>query len=287
MRRILLGLVTIFIISNLALADKCHPPKPSKNPTADELMKAWFDIKFTRYARDYGSGGEVIYIDKTGLKRKKKWMRRRIILHGKRGFDYKDVIIITYPEYTKGLAVLTWAYLDVKKQNDIWLWLPSWKKIRKVSQAEEDDSFMGSEFTVEEITTRRYGYETYKFIGEDIFPGYRSGFDNKTYLQGLPCYKVEAYPKKKNWYYAKRIIWLDKKTAVAVYEEYYDKVGRKYKEIFRDYFYPEDNCWHMRIWEVYNLITGHRDIVHTERFWFNKGLSERFFTVKTLERQEW
>jgi len=33
-------------------------------------------------------------------------------------------------------------------------------------------------------------------IGEDIFPGYRSGFDNKTYLQGLPCYKVEAYPKK-------------------------------------------------------------------------------------------
>lgn len=273
------------------LQRQCRPPSLSKKPSADELMKAWFDIKFTRYADDVTYEDiDVIMIDKSGFKRTKGAARKRIVLHGKRGFDYKDVIWITYPEYTKGLAVLTWAYMDVNKQNDIWLWLPSWKKIRKVSQAEEDDSFMGSEFTVEEITTRRYGYETYKLIGEDVFSGYKSGWDGKNYCKDVPCYKIEGYPKKKHWYYEKRIVWIDKKTGVSVYEEYYDKKGRKFKEIFHYYVYPENGCYYPVFYEVYNFKTGHRDIIVMgvkKRPVFNTGISERFFTVKTLERQEW
>ncbi len=291
------SLTTIFLLlASLSFADEsyhhfsgkpCHPPKIPEKPSADELMEAWFDIKFTRYADDVTYTGGLFQIDKSGFKRTKKWIRKRIVLHGKRGLDYKDVVIITYPEYTKGLAILTWAYLDVNKQNDIWLWLPAWKKIRKVSQAEEDDSFMGSEFTVEEITTRRYGYETYKLIGEDIFPGYKSELDGKIYCEGIPCYKVEGYPKKKGWYYSKRVVWMDKKTGVGVYDEYYDKKGKKYKEVFRYDVYPEDGCWWPHIWEVYNFKTGHRDIVHIKAAEFNTDVSERFFTEKTLERQEW
>jgi len=299
MKRILFVTAIAILIVSLSFAEEtylhfskrpCHPPKVPKKPTADKLMKNWFDIKFTRYADDVTYKGEVVFIDKSGFKRTKKWIRKRIILHGKRGFDYKDVVIITYPEYSKGLAVLTWAYLDVNKQNDIWLWLPSWKKIRKVSQAEEDDSFMGSEFTVEEITTRRYGYETYKLIGEDVFSGYKSGWDGKTYCKDVPCYKIEGYPKKKHWYYEKRIVWIDKKTGVSVYEEYYDKKGRKFKEIFHYYVYPENGCYYPVFYEVYNFKTGHRDIIVMgvkKRPVFNTGISERFFTEKTLERQEW
>ncbi|MDL1972684.1 MAG: hypothetical protein LWW78_05520, partial [Deltaproteobacteria bacterium] len=34
------------------LQRQCRPPGLSEKPSADELMKAWFDIKFTRYADD-------------------------------------------------------------------------------------------------------------------------------------------------------------------------------------------------------------------------------------------
>jgi len=293
MKRILFvtTVLVLFFISFCWAETICHPPKISEKPTADELMKAWFDIKFTRYADDVTYPYiPLLMIDKSGFKRKKVAARKRIVLHGERGLDYKDVISITYPEYTKGLAILTWAYMDVNKENDIWLWLPAWKKIRKVSQAEEDDSFMGSEFTVEEITTRRYGYETYKLIGEGIFPGYKSGGDGKTYCEGVPCYKVECYSKKKPWYYEKRIIWIDKNTGVSVYEEYYDKKGKRFKEIFHYYVYPEDGCYYPIFYEVYNFRTGHRDIIFVSKYKepiFNTGISERFFTEKTLERQEW
>ncbi len=292
MKKVLSVMVFLFLWASFSWAGPvCHPPNIPEKPTADELMKAWFDIKFTRYADDVTYEDiDVIMIDKSGFKRTKGAARKRIVLHGKRGLDYKDVVSITYPEYTKGLAILTWAYLDVNKQNDIWLWLPAWKKIRKVSQAEEDDSFMGSEFTVEEITTRRYGYETYKLTGEDIFAGYKSGWDGKAYCEGVPCYKVEGYPKKKRWYYEKRIVWIDKKTGTSVYEEYYDKKGRMYKEIFHYYVYPEDDCYYPVFYEVYNFKTGHRDIIvmgAKKKPVFNTDISERFFTEKTLERQEW
>ncbi len=292
MKKILSVMAILLLLASFCWAETiCHPPKIPEKPTADELMKACFDIKFTRYADDaYYPHVETVFIDKSGFKRHKKAVRKRIVLHGERGLDYKDVIWLTYPEYTKGLAVLTWAYMDVNKENDIWIWLPAWKKIRKVSQTEEDDSFMGSEFTVEEITTRRYGYETYKLIGEDVFSGYKSGLDGKTYCKGVPCYKVECYPKKKRWYYEKRIVWIDKKTGASVYEEYYDKKGRKYKEIFRTYVYPENGCYYPIFYEVYNFRTGHRDIIvigGKAEPTFNMGISERFFTEKTLERQEW
>ena len=267
---------------------QCHPPKLQKNPSAEDLMKAWFQIKYTLYAQDviYPSV-KIIMLDKSGFKRTKEAVRKRILLHGERGFDYKDVVSITAPEYSKGLAILTWSYSDIKKQNDIWLWLPSWKKIRKISQSCEDDSFMGTEFTVEDVSTRKFGYEKYKLLGEAKFSGYKSPFDGKEYFKDYPCYKVEAIPKRKNWYYSRRILWLDKQSGAAIFDEFYDKNGKKFKVILRDFAYPEDGCWHATRWEVYNLITGHTDLILMLQSKFNTGLKEKLFTPRGLEREEW
>jgi hypothetical protein len=287
MRKYLLGLCFFILLASFSLAETCRPPDLPTSPTVEELMQRWFDIKFTRYADDISYTGQLVMIDKSGFKREKKWVRRRLILHGERQLDYKEFVIMTYPEYTKGLGILTWAYLDVNKQNDLWLWLPSLKKVRKMSQAEEDDSFLGSEFTVEDITTRRYGYETYELIGEDNFPGYTSRYNGKIYFENTPCYKIKGIPDKKNWYYSYRITWMDKKTGIAIFDEYYDKAGRKFKIIFRHITSPEDGCWETKIWEVYNFRTGHADCIDIQINRYNTGLKERDFTPRILERTQW
>ena len=287
MKKLWLFLGFLFLLPSMGFAASCRPKTLPPHPTVEQIMQRWFEIKFTRYADDVYYTGQLVMIDKSGFKRTKKWIRRRLIMHGKKGTDYKDLVVMTYPEYTKGLAVLTWAYLDVKKQNDLWLWLPSLKKVRKVSQAEEDDAFLGSEFTVEDITTRRYGYETYEFLGEGNFPGYTSHLDGKSYFKDTPCYKIKGIPQKKNWYYSYRIIWFDKKTGIAIFDEYYDKAGRKFKVIFRYYLTPEKNCWVSKIWEVYNFRTGHADCIDIQVYKFNTGLKERAFSPRILERMEW
>ena len=288
MKRCLLFFILFILWPVMSFSASCRPAPLPPNPTVDQIMKHWYDIKFTRFADNViYDECKVVMVDRSGFKREKISVRKRIILHGKHGYDYKDLVMITYPEYTKGLAVLTWAYTDIHKQNDIWLWLPSMKKVRKVSQSEEDDSFLGTEFTVEDVSTRRYGYETYQLLGEERFKGYTCRYNKKTYFAGTPCYKIKAVPKRKNWYYAYRILWIDKKTGVDIFEEFYDKRGRKFKEIFHYLDTPENGCWTSRIWEVYNYRTGHTDTIIISPARYNTGLKERDFSPRILERMEW
>ena len=177
------------------------------NMTADQIMKIMYHNKYSLFAKDITFKGEVIYVDSPTFQRKRKYKKSRIIL-GKDGFSYKELTVITYPTEVKGLAVLVWSYISPQKDQQVWLWLPSLKKVRKISASQDDDSFMGSDFTVEEVSTRRFEDENYRLIGEKVFSGYEFEYMKKTIFKGRRCYVIEAKPKKKNWYYAKRICLL-------------------------------------------------------------------------------
>ena len=197
------------------------------------------------------------------------------------------MITLTAPQNVKGLSVLTWSYLDPRKDQDIWLWLPSLRKVRRISQSEADDAAFGSDWTQEEMTSRRWDDETYTYVGEKKFEGFKSSYNGKTYYTGQGCYVVEAKPKRKNWYYSKRIVWLHKDFGGKIFDEVYDPSGRKFK-IFL-YFYEEwpNQCIPDVHLECHNLITGHSTISEVGDIIFNPGLDENFFTEKTLMRTKW
>lgn len=262
--------------------------KPYEGISADELMKIKYYIKYTKFAEDYQSVGDVWLITKGGFKRHRKFLRSRITLNRESdGVDYKDMVVFTDPGNVKGLAILSWTYIDPNKEQDAWLWLPSLRKIRRISQSQADDSFLGSDFTTEEITLRRWEDETYEIIGNEKFKGYHSEFTGKTYYEGLDCYLVEAKPKRKDWYYSKRIVWVDKNTAASIYDEIYDTLGRKTRTIFREYQEYEKGYLPQTLLECKNLRTGHKTVVTFEEIKFDTGLNERLFTEKTLMRSKW
>lgn len=262
-------------------------PRPYEGISVDELMKIKYAVKYTTFARDYHSIGDFWMVDKKGYRRHRRFSRSRIILNRPSdGICYKDLVVMTEPYNIRGLAILSWSYLNPEREQDIWLWLPSLKKIRKVSQASADDSFMGSDFTTEEVSVRRFEDETYRMIGEEIFKGYHSEFNNKTYHKDIPCYVVEATPKRKNWYYSRRVLWISKEYGAAVFEEYYDQLGRKSKALFRAYEYVKDYPAQVFL-ECKDLRTEHLTAIEMDNIEFDKGLDERFFTQKTLMRSRW
>ena len=261
--------------------------KPYQGISAEELMKIKYNIKYTKFANDFHCIGDFYLTDKRGFSRHRKFLRDRIILNRPSdNIDYKDMVVITEPANIKGLAVLTWSYLDPEREREQWLWLPSQRKVRRTSPSRPDDAFLGSDFTVEEITSRKWEDETYKILREDKFQGYESKFTGETYYKGLDCYVVEAKPKKRNWYYTKRIVWIDKKIGKSIFEEIYDKLNRKNRIIFRKYqLLPEGPSDH--ILECTNLRTGHWTVVKLSEVKFNSGLKEGSFTYKALERTKW
>ena len=268
----------------------CESVKPHPGISADELMKIDTYVKYTKFARDYKGIGLIKLVDKKGFTRDRDWGRYRNVLNQTSDvFDYKDLVVILGPQNIKGLSVLTWNYLDPLKDQEVWLWLPSLRKVRRISQSEADDPFMGSEFTTEEMSTRKWEDETYTMLGEKTFNGYTAVMSGTTYYKDKSCYVVEAVPKRKDWYYSKRIVWLDKDFAGLVFDEVYDPAGRKWKTFLKEYAIWENGCIPQMFLEGGDEFTGHVTAITfaEETIAFNSGLEEGFFTEKTLMRSKW
>ena len=263
--------------------------RPKPGMTADELMKVFFHVKYSKDSSDYTAKGGTHLISKAGLKRNRVFHRSRIILNrAKDDLDYKDIVTFSSPENIKGLSVLTWTYLTPGRDQDVWLWLPSLRKIRRISQNEGDDSFMGTDFTYEEVVYRKWGDETYTLMGEEKFPGHQSIHDGKTYYRDTPCYVIEARPKQKDWYYSKRKSYLEKDTAFRVFDTYFDEMGRSHKELFVNWQPIEGSKLDMEwLLEVSDLRGKHSTVIDLQKVQFDQGLSEKLFTERALMRTKW
>jgi hypothetical protein len=254
-------------------------------------MRLKYFNKYTLFAHDVFYTGKAYFIDKSGATRERATARKRINLGRKSdGIAYKDLTLFTGPTQVKGLGSLSWTYLDPKKEQDVWLWLPSLKKIRKVSASQADDSFLGADFTVEDISTRRFEDETYRLVREENFTGYTSEFNKKTYYKDTPCFVIEATPKRANWYYKRRLIWIDKNYGTNIYEEKYDAKDEKFMYLFRDHVVYNVNGkeYPLQMFlEDEDLRSGHRTVIVNETVKIDQGLPEEEFTTAELSRSRW
>jgi hypothetical protein len=287
-------LLVFLLLSSFCFAEGLEYYKlysPKEGMSADEIMQIKYFNKYSLFAKDYQQTGEVYYVEPNGAKRKRIWLRKRIVKAGKDGIAYKDAIVMTYPTEVKGLAVLTWTYEDPQRDQDVWLWIPSLKKARKISSAEDDDAFMGSDFTVEEVSTRRFEDETYKLIGEKIFEGYKFDLTGELKMANRPCYVIECTPKKPHWYYAKRIVWVDKELGGGIFEEYYDKNGKLFKTLFREWVWtevsPDKKYPSQQSLVCKDLRTGHYTVIMMKDTKYDQNLDERLFTVEAISQSRW
>lgn len=268
----------------------CETLKPYPGISADNLMKIKYFIKYTKFAQDYTGIGIFKLINRKNYTRTREWHRYRMTLNNRSDlYDFKDLVVIVGPENIRGVSVLSWTYRDPDKDREVWLWLPSLRKVRKTSQAEADDPFMGTEWTTEEVSTRKWEDETYTTLPDKKFEGYTSAFNANTYHKDTPCYVIEAQPKRKDWYYSKRIAWIDKRFGGLIFDEVYDSTGTKRKVFLKEYGLWKNGCLPQTYLELVNLLTNDLTIVsfNEEDIKFNTGLKEDFFTEKTLMRSQW
>ncbi|MBD3263853.1 MAG: outer membrane lipoprotein-sorting protein [Candidatus Omnitrophica bacterium] len=292
MGKIVLTFICLLFVFSVSAEDlgyyRVHSLK--EGMSADEIMQIMYHNKYSLFAHDYSSTNEVLYVDSGGFTRKKSATRQRLIKGGEDGISYKDLVEVTYPTKVKGLAILTWTYEDPEKDQNVWLWVPSLKKVRKISASQDDDAFMGSDLTVEEVSTRRFEDEEYTLLGEKKFEGYAFEHNGEVKYKGNDCFVIECTPLKPHWYYAKRIVWVDKETGGGIFEEYYDKNGQLFKTLFREWVFMdvEGKKYPTQLaLECKDLRTGHRTDIFLDNIVYDRQINEQVFTVKSLMRTKW
>lgn len=81
----------------------------------------------------------------------------------------KSLIVFNSPRDVQGTATLTYTHKE--GFDDQWLYLPSIKRVKRISSSNKSGLFMGSEFAYEDLSSDEVEKYTYKFLKEDAFNG--------------------------------------------------------------------------------------------------------------------
>ena len=79
--------------------------------------------------------------------------------------ETRTLLEFLLPKDVKGTKLLTWSF--DKKDDSQWIYLPAFRKIKRISSSSKTSSFMGSEFTYEDLRAASPEKYDYKFIKEE------------------------------------------------------------------------------------------------------------------------
>ncbi len=216
--------------------------------------------------KDSKSDMTMTLINANGQKRERKMT---MLVLEKDGGD-KSLMEFLSPADVKGTKFL--SYSHIKKDDDQWLYLPALKRIKRIASKNKSGSFMGSEFSYEDLGS--FDVDKYSYKGEAKL----------TTVDGKKVYVGERTPITKNSGYTKQISWTDAKTFLTLKVEYYDRKHELLKTAtFEDYKKISG------VWRIGKMVMiNHQNDKSTILVWKNEtiknGLKEKSFHKRVLKR---
>lgn len=187
-----------------------------------------------------------------------------------KGDGDKSLSVFDYPNDVKGTAFLTFSH--VKEHDDQWLYLPALKRVKRINSRNKTGSFMGSEFTYEDMASDELEKYDYAWIKDEV-------------IQGVDCYVVENYPRDEMSGYTKRVVWIDKQDFKTHKVEFYDKKNAKIKTLsFSDFELFLDKHWRAKTHHMINHNNKRGTIIKWEEITFKTGLADKDFSKNSLKR---
>ena len=183
----------------------------------------------------------------------------------------KTISTFLSPADVKGTKTLTHEHVD--RDDDQWLYLPALKRVKRIASKNKSGSFMGSEFSYEDIGNQNYKKFTYA-----------TGEAEEVELNGVKCYKGVRVPKDENSGYTKQITWIDKENLLIQQIEYYDRKKELLKSaVFSDYK-QIDGIW--RMGKI--VMKNHQNDKSTILIWkedrIKVGLTAKEFNKRVLKQ---
>ena len=181
----------------------------------------------------------------------------------------KQIIWFLSPADDKGVSFLKIEHDD--KDDEMRMWLPAFKKVRRISAKKRSDSFMGSDMSYEDMSTRQLDEFNFNILGNEIY-------------QDIPCHLLESTPKEHiRTEYSRHITWVDSTLFIPLKEESYDKSGILLKEKNFSYTVIKDYQILTEI-RVTNIQKNHTTSLTFENIELDGGVEDNLFHERYLKR---
>ncbi len=217
---------------------------------------------------------EMILIDKAGNQRE-----RRLRAFGMdKGEDEWMLLFFVTPADVKDTGFLTYDYDDSEKDDDQWLYLPALKKTKRIASNDKSGSFMGSDFTYSDMTSRNLDAYEYTVMKESE-------------VDGVKVWQIQAVPQTKKEIdetgYIKSILFVRQDNYVVIRGVNWLKRGGRLKYLDVKQLDLIDGIWVMS--EIHMTTkkskkTLHKTVLKNQNVRFNQDIDEDDFTVRRLEK---
>lgn len=195
------------------------------------------------------------------------WSRSVTLKSWQKGNDFA-LILITSPAKDKGQVFL-------KIKTDMWNWLPSIEKMIKIPPSMMLQSWMGSDFTNDDLVKE-----------SSILKDYTHKLLGKETVREQLCYKIEMLPLEEapvTW--GKLILWITVDGYNEWKADYYDEDMELINEM------NAFNISKMGDREIPTKLEiiptgkkGHKTILETKSIIFNKPIDDSFFSQQNMKR---
>jgi hypothetical protein len=189
------------------------------------------------------------------------------------------LIRFTYPNDIRGTSFLVWEH--PKTDDERFLYLPSLGRVRRIAGAETQESFVGSDFTYEDIGGREFDDYTYAFAGAD---GANASWSPPGGGASSPAWRLESRQKNPSAQFPRVVSIILKDSAVVVSAEVYNRRNEKQKVYTVRRLEQIEGIWTVMDSEMSDSLEKTRTELVVEATDYNVGLKETDFSRRELER---
>ena len=199
---------------------------------------------------------------------KGKTRTHKMISKSKNGSE-KQIIWFMEPKDDRGIAFLKIEHEN--RDDEMRMWLPAFKKVRRISSKKKSDSFMGSDLSFEDLSNRLLNSNEYKRL------------EDAKWL-GRECYVLETIPKKESKSnYVRHVSWIDKNHMNVLKEQSFNKKNKLEKE--KHFSYETRGKYQLiKKVSVENLLKNHATEITFSDMVINSGISDKLFNDISLRR---
>ena len=178
-----------------------------------------------------------------------------------------SLIVFNSPKDVKGTATLTFTHKI--GSDDQWLFLPSIKRVKRISSNNKSGPFVGSEFAYEDLASQEVEKYAYKFLEEK----------GNLLL-------VEQDPVDPKSGYTRRIVAYNKDKGYRIESvEFYDRKNSLLKTLkYSDYKVYKNKFWRAGTFNMVNHQSNKETLLKFSDYNFEVNLTDEDFTQVALQR---
>ena len=186
--------------------------------------------------------------------------------YGLPGGNQKYFIYFFKPSDVRDMTFMVYKY--PAKDDDRWLFVSSINLVQRIAASDSRSSFVGSDFTYEDVSGRDVESDEHKLVKDEA-------------CGGRECHVIESVPKG-GTNYSKKVSWIDKASLLPMKEEYYDVRGELDRTFTSDEVMDVEGHPTVTKRTMKNLKSGHRTEAAFEGVKYDVGIKDDFFSERYL-----